>query len=93
MVRSGVCFHSLLLSSALILISVNAVAQGKPEKERIRIGYAARAVTHAIPFWPTRRASFAKRGYRSKWCGRSAPCRRWLSSPAILISLQCRLSC
>lgn len=28
----------------------NAVAQGKPEKERIRIGYAARAVTHSIPY-------------------------------------------
>src|SRR5262245_40451895 len=50
MVRSGVCFHCLLLSSAVILISVNAVTQSKPEKERIRIGYAARAVTHAIPF-------------------------------------------
>ena len=27
-----------------------AGAQGKPEKDRIRIGYAARAVTHSIPF-------------------------------------------
>ena len=28
----------------------NVGAQGKPEKDKIRIGYAARAVTHSIPF-------------------------------------------
>jgi len=36
------------MSLALITLGVNAGAQGKPEKEKIRIGYAARAVTHSI---------------------------------------------
>ena len=42
--------------------SVNAVAQGKPEKERIRIGYAARAVTHAIPFLANEAGLFREEG-------------------------------
>src|SRR5262245_21153492 len=50
MVRPGVLFFILMISSALLILSVNAGAQGKPEKEKIRIGYAARAVTHAIPY-------------------------------------------
>jgi ABC-type nitrate/sulfonate/bicarbonate transport system substrate-binding protein len=62
MVRSGVCFYRLLLSSALILVSVNAGAQGKPEKERIRIGYAARAVTHSIPFLANEAGLFREEG-------------------------------
>ena len=33
----------LLISFALTMLGVNAGAQGKPEKEKIRIGYAARA--------------------------------------------------
>lgn len=62
MVRSGVCFYRLLMSSVLILVSVNAGAQGKPEKERIRIGYAARAVTHAIPFLANEAGLFREEG-------------------------------
>jgi NitT/TauT family transport system substrate-binding protein len=33
-----------------LLAAQNVGAQGKPEKDKIRIGYAARAVTHSIPF-------------------------------------------
>jgi NitT/TauT family transport system substrate-binding protein len=39
------------VASILILFAAQAAAaQGKPEKDKIRIGYAARAVTHSIPF-------------------------------------------
>jgi NitT/TauT family transport system substrate-binding protein len=45
-------FRSLVSLSVGFLLfgAVEAVAQGKPEKEKIRIGYAARAVTHSLPF-------------------------------------------
>ena len=76
MVRSGVSFLILLLSSALVMLGVNASAQGKPEKEKIRIGYAARAVTHSIPFLANEAGLFAMRGYRWRWCERPVPCRR-----------------
>ena len=41
----------------LFAIPAPALAQGKPEKERIRIGYAARAVVHSIPY-VTKEAGF-----------------------------------
>jgi len=34
----------------LLLFATEAAAQGKAEKDKIRIGYAARAVTHSLPF-------------------------------------------
>ena len=34
----------------LLLFTTGAAAQGKAEKDKIRIGYAARAVTHSLPF-------------------------------------------
>jgi NitT/TauT family transport system substrate-binding protein len=40
----------LLVSLAIGFLGEPAGAQGKPEKDKIRIGYAARAVTHSIPF-------------------------------------------
>jgi NitT/TauT family transport system substrate-binding protein len=50
MVRTCVRLLILLVMFALTLLGANASAQGKPEKEKIRIGYAARAVTHSIPY-------------------------------------------
>ena len=50
MVRSGVRLFILPMSVTLIMLGVNAGAQDRPEKEKIRIGYAARAVTHSIPY-------------------------------------------
>ena len=41
----------------LSIIHSVALAQGRPEKERIRIGYAARAVVHSIPY-VTKEAGF-----------------------------------
>lgn len=40
----------LVLPILILLAAQNVGAQGKPEKDKIRIGYAARAVTHSIPF-------------------------------------------
>ena len=48
---SGICALLLLTVSSL------AVAQAKPEKDRLRIGYAARAVVHSIPY-VTKEAGF-----------------------------------
>ncbi|TMA10216.1 MAG: ABC transporter substrate-binding protein [Deltaproteobacteria bacterium] len=41
----------------LSIVHSVALAQGRPEKERIRIGYAARAVVHSIPY-VTKEAGF-----------------------------------
>jgi NitT/TauT family transport system substrate-binding protein len=46
-----------ILALSLLAFSSPSIAQGKPEKERIRIGYAARAVVHSIPYL-TREAGF-----------------------------------
>lgn len=46
-----------ILALSLLAFSSPSIAQGKPEKERIRIGYAARAVVHSIPY-VTREAGF-----------------------------------
>jgi NitT/TauT family transport system substrate-binding protein len=50
------------LSFGLALASTTAGAQGKPEKDRIRIGYAARAVTHSIPYLATEAGLFREEG-------------------------------
>lgn len=49
----------LLLSLALPSL---APAQGAPEKDRIRIGYAARAVAHSIPFLTNEAGLFREEG-------------------------------
>lgn len=45
-------FRFVVLSASLAIgfLGEHAGAQGKPEKDKLRIGYAARAVTHSIPF-------------------------------------------
>ncbi|HEY7321172.1 MAG TPA: ABC transporter substrate-binding protein [Candidatus Binatia bacterium] len=62
MVTSGVRFFILPMSLAVIMLGVNASAQGKPEKEKIRIGYAARAVTHSIPYLANEAGLFRDEG-------------------------------
>ena len=62
MVTSGVRPFILAISFALIMHGANAGAQGKPEKEKIRIGYAARAVTHSIPFLANEAGLFRDEG-------------------------------
>jgi len=46
-----------ILALSLVAFSSPSIAQGKPEKERIRVGYAARAVVHSIPY-VTKEAGF-----------------------------------
>jgi NitT/TauT family transport system substrate-binding protein len=43
-----------------------AGAQGKPEKDKIRIGYAARAVTHSIPFLTNEAGFFREEGLQAE---------------------------
>ena len=43
-----------------------AGAQGKPEKDKIRIGYAARAVTHSIPFITNEAGLFREEGLQTE---------------------------
>jgi NitT/TauT family transport system substrate-binding protein len=51
-------------SILLILLAVAgpADAQGKPEKERIRIGHAARVVSHSIPYLAAQAGLFREEG-------------------------------
>lgn len=42
------------------------MAQGKPEKDRIRIGYAARAVVHSIPFITNEAGFFKEEGLQAE---------------------------
>ena len=37
-------------------------AQGKPEKDKLRIGYAARAVAHSVPYVAKEAGLFAEEG-------------------------------
>ncbi|HEY2989316.1 MAG TPA: ABC transporter substrate-binding protein [Candidatus Binatia bacterium] len=50
----------------LIVFSSLAAAQGKPEKERIHIGYAARAVVHSIPFVTKEAGLFREEGIHAE---------------------------
>ena len=60
--KSALRLLILLISFAQTMLGVNAGAQGKPEKEKIRIGYAARAVTHAIPYLANEAGIFRDEG-------------------------------
>ena len=62
MVRFAARLYLLSISLAIIILGVNAGAQGKPEKEKIRIGYAARAVTHSIPYLANEAGLFRDEG-------------------------------
>ncbi len=46
----------------LLIIPIAVSAQGKPEKDRVRIGYAARAVTHSLPFLANEAGLFREEG-------------------------------
>ena len=49
----------------LLLFATEAAAQGKAEKDKIRIGYAARAVTHSLPFLAQEAGFFRDEGTAS----------------------------
>jgi len=46
----------------LFVAAADLRAQGKPEKDKIRIGYAARAVAHSVPFVAKEAGFFAEEG-------------------------------
>ncbi|MEK6562126.1 MAG: ABC transporter substrate-binding protein, partial [Candidatus Binatota bacterium] len=52
----------LILLLLFVCLSSPVMAQGKPEKERIRIGYAARAVIHSIPYLTNEAGFFREEG-------------------------------
>jgi len=52
----------LAVSFVLLMVPAGAAAQGKPEKEKIRIGYAARAVAHSVPYVAKEAGLFAEEG-------------------------------
>ena len=45
-----------------IFMAVAAQAQGKPERDKLRIGYAARAVAHSVPYVAKEAGFFAEEG-------------------------------
>ena len=55
-------FSRLMASILILIVAHNAGAQGKAEKDKIRIGYAARAVTHSIPFVASEAGFFRDEG-------------------------------
>ena len=55
-------FLILLTLFSPVVFGANAGAQGKPEKDKIRIGYAARAVTHSIPYLTNEAGFFREEG-------------------------------
>jgi len=56
---------SVCISILLLAFASRAVAQGKPEKERINVGYAAKAVVHAIPFVAKEAGLFREEGIQA----------------------------
>lgn len=56
--------RSIFITLLFFLFSIPSplMAQGKTEKERIRIGHAARAVTHSIPFLANEAGLFREEG-------------------------------
>jgi NitT/TauT family transport system substrate-binding protein len=55
-------FLTTIAFGFLLLSAASAVAQGKAEKDKIRIGYAARAVTHSLPFLAQEAGFFREEG-------------------------------
>jgi NitT/TauT family transport system substrate-binding protein len=53
---------SFAVSILLLGFASRAVAQGKPEKDQVNIGYAARAVVHSIPFVTKEAGLFREEG-------------------------------
>jgi NitT/TauT family transport system substrate-binding protein len=57
-------FGSVITCCGLLLFAGNAFAQSKPE--RLRIGYAARAVAHSVPFVAKEAGFFAEEGINAE---------------------------
>ena len=55
-------FLTSVMLLCLVSLEAAALAQGKPEKEKIRIGHAARAVAHSIPYVTNAAGFFREEG-------------------------------
>lgn len=60
--RFGHELVALLTFFCLVMAVVDARAQGKAEKDKIRIGYGARAVAHSVPYVAREAGFFAEEG-------------------------------
>jgi NitT/TauT family transport system substrate-binding protein len=56
----------LLVLIALVLSGSEAWSQAKPDKDKLRIGYAARAVAHSVPFVAKEAGFFAEEGIEAE---------------------------
>ena len=55
--------HTLTTVALVALIfASDAASQGKAEKDKVRIGYAARAVAHSVPYVAKEAGLFAEEG-------------------------------
>jgi NitT/TauT family transport system substrate-binding protein len=61
-VTVGQCLAATLAAMVLFSSGSDLLAQGKPEKDKIRIGYAARAVAHSVPYVAREAGFFAEEG-------------------------------
>jgi NitT/TauT family transport system substrate-binding protein len=62
--RQGILQLALLIP--LLLSGTHGWAQAKPEKDKVRIGYAARAVAHSVPFVAKEAGFFAEEGIEAE---------------------------
>ena len=60
--KFGIATIATLCFYLLLQHGVEVVAQGKAEKDKIRIGYAARAVAHSVPYVSKEAGFFAEEG-------------------------------
>lgn len=60
--RANRTFWSFAAGLSLLLFTVEAPAQPKADRDRLRIGYAARAVAHSVPFVAREAGFFAAEG-------------------------------
>jgi NitT/TauT family transport system substrate-binding protein len=62
------CYRFIFALTIVVLFCYpsQAAAQGKPEKDKIRIGYAARAVTHSLPFLANEAGLFREEGLQAE---------------------------
>lgn len=59
-------FAGALFFAVLVFSSNAANAQGKAERDRLRIGYAARAVAHSVPYVAKEAGFFAEEGIEAE---------------------------
>jgi NitT/TauT family transport system substrate-binding protein len=58
--------RTMMTTAVVVVLASTAFAQGKPERERIHIGYAARAVVHSIPYVTQEAGIFREEGIQAE---------------------------